>query len=462
MRIVNFAGRQALFTIVCLSVLLRSPFFFRDYIDKDESTFILMGQAWVDGFLPYTLLWDLKPPMVFLYFAKIIYLFGKSLIAIRFFGALIVGINGYILYKIARRHTSPLLALSLGILTVYSQSLFGSVQGVMSEHLGLFPVLIGSYLLVERQNYFWGALLFSFGLYFKLNIAYGMLLAFPFLFIERKANLRAIIIGCILGGIIATTLTAVWFIDETNLFIESVFYAPLAYVNASVNQQLKSFLSLLPLFLLLAWLFKKHTKHRFYILFTAGVLFSLVRLGKVNGHYLIQIYPFIILLLGLLLNDLKRKISSKIFLFLLVILPVESYKEAYELIQYHNDTGYWYNGEGHEIARYLKEERLDKETAYYTEYHIGYWLTANRPLSKVVTHPSNIERAELFPFMQVKASSSIEVLDELLIDHKPYIIVAKSNKNFKDSALESRFNSTLKQDYQQIQSVGSAIIYKRN
>ncbi|HCD98775.1 MAG TPA: hypothetical protein DEQ63_05800, partial [Flavobacteriaceae bacterium] len=38
---------------------IRFPFFFRDYIDKDESTFILMGQSWADGYLPYLTLWDL-------------------------------------------------------------------------------------------------------------------------------------------------------------------------------------------------------------------------------------------------------------------------------------------------------------------------------------------------------------------------------------------------------------------
>ena len=461
MRLIRFAERQVLASLVSLSVLLRFPFFFRDYIDKDESTFILMGQAWVDGFLPYTLLWDLKPPLVFLYFAKIIYLFGKSLFAIRFFGAVIVGFNGYLLYRIARKHTASLYALILGVFTIYFQSLFGSVQGVMSEHLGLFPVLLGSYLLVEKHNYLWGALLFSFGLYFKLNIAYGMLLAFPFLFVQRRDEMKQMIAGCILGGVLATLITGIWFIGNTSLFLESVFYAPLAYTKATISQQLKTFLSLLPAFILLAWLFKRYPKHRFYILFTAGVLFSLIRLGKVNGHYLIQAYPFMILLIGILIYELKRKLSPQIVLILLVIIPIETYKETWDLIQYHENTGYWYNGEGHEIARFLKDHELDKKTAYYTDYHIGYWLTNNRPLTKVVTHPSNIERPELFPFMRVKDSTPVAVLEELVTSQKPEIIIAKSRKNFKDTVLESMLANALKQTYQQIKSVGSAFIYKR-
>ncbi len=461
MRLVRFAERQVLASLVSLSVLLRLPFFFRDYIDKDESTFILMGQAWVDGFLPYTLLWDLKPPLVFLYFAKIIYLFGKSLLAIRFFGAVIVGFNGYLLYRIARNHTSSIYALTLGVLTIYFQSLFGSVQGVMSEHLGLFPILLGSYLVVENRNYFWGALLFSLGLYFKLNIAYGMLLAFPFLFVQRRDEMKQMIAGCILGGVLATLITGIWFIGNTSLFLESVFYAPLAYTKATISQQLKTFLSLLPAFILLAWLFKRYPKHRFYALFTAGVLFSLIRLGKVNGHYLLQVYPFLILLIGILIYELKRKLSPQIVLILLVIIPIETYKETWDLLQYHENTGYWYNGEGHEIARFLKDHDLDKKTAYYTDYHIGYWLTNNRPLTKVVTHPSNIERPELFPFMRVKDSTPVAVLKELLNNQKPEIIIAKSRKNFKDAVLESMLTSALKQNYQQIKSVGSTLIYKR-
>ncbi len=273
--------------------------------------------------------------------------------------------------------------------------------------------------------------------------------------------MKQMIAGCILGGVLATLITGIWFIGNTSLFLESVFYAPLAYTKATISQQLKTFLSLLPAFILLAWLFKKYPKHRFYTLFTAGVLFSLIRLGKVNGHYLLQVYPFMILLIGMLIYELKRKLSRQIVLILLVIIPIETYKETWDLIQYHENTGYWYNGEGHEIARFLKDHDLDKKTAYYTDYHIGYWLTNNRPLTKVVTHPSNIERPELFPFMRVKDSTPVAVLEELLTNQKPEIIVSKSRKNFKDAVLESMLASALKQNYQQIKSVGSAFIYKR-
>jgi propanediol dehydratase small subunit len=63
--------------------------------------------------------------------------------------------------------------------------------------------------------------------------------------------------------------------------------------------------------------------------------------------------------------------------------------------------------------------------------------------------------------MGVKDSTPAAVLEKLVTNQKPEIIIAKSRKNFKDAALESILDSALKQNYQQITSVGSALIYKR-
>src|SRR5690606_36251459 len=97
--------------LLLTALLIRFPFFFRDYIDRDESTFILMGQAWVEGHLPYTKLWDLKPPITFLFFAGIIKLFGKSFIAIRLFGTLIVAGTGLMAYGISRKTSSKKISI---------------------------------------------------------------------------------------------------------------------------------------------------------------------------------------------------------------------------------------------------------------------------------------------------------------------------------------------------------------
>ena len=130
-----------------LAFAIRFPFFFRDYIDKDESTFILMGQAWAEGSLPYLKLWDLKPPITFAYFAGIISVFGKSLWWIRFGGVLLVSTTAILVYLLTKSlgKNHPLATLTaLG--TLFFSSLFGSVQGVMSEHIAM-PFYMAGLLL---------------------------------------------------------------------------------------------------------------------------------------------------------------------------------------------------------------------------------------------------------------------------------------------------------------------------
>ena len=134
----NLDWKTVLFVLVVVAVFIRFPFFFRDYVDRDESTFILMGQSWVNGHLPYTQLWDLKPPITFLYFALIIKIFGKSFFAIRFFGAVMVALTSLFTYAIAIKFTTKKVAFWTAIFSVFFQSLFGSLQGVMSEHICTF------------------------------------------------------------------------------------------------------------------------------------------------------------------------------------------------------------------------------------------------------------------------------------------------------------------------------------
>jgi len=107
----NLKYKTVFLILFVVSLFIRLPFFFRDYIDRDESTFILMGQSWVDGHLPYTELWDLKPPITYLFFAGIIYAFGKSFLAIRLIGALIVAITAFYTYKISLTATTKKVSL---------------------------------------------------------------------------------------------------------------------------------------------------------------------------------------------------------------------------------------------------------------------------------------------------------------------------------------------------------------
>jgi len=158
------------------ALFIRFPFFFRDYIDRDESTFILMGQSWADGYLPYTQLWDIKPPLTFFFFGTVISIFGKSFIAIRLVGVLFVAVTAFFTYRITKMIATKQKALFAAFCCVVLQSLFGSLQGVMSEHIAMAFVTPAIWLLVGERKGSWHifaiGLLMGIALMVKLNLAY--------------------------------------------------------------------------------------------------------------------------------------------------------------------------------------------------------------------------------------------------------------------------------------------------
>lgn len=52
-----------------LAFVLRLPILHRSVLDWDESLYFLMAQAWLHGHLPYTTIWDNKPPGIYAIFA---------------------------------------------------------------------------------------------------------------------------------------------------------------------------------------------------------------------------------------------------------------------------------------------------------------------------------------------------------------------------------------------------------
>src|SRR6516162_8782306 len=92
---------EILLFISTVGLMIRLPFFFPAVIDWDESSFIIVGQSTVDGFLPYQIAWEMKPAFVFWWFGAVIELFGKTIPAIRFAGFIWIVLSAYVLYTTA-------------------------------------------------------------------------------------------------------------------------------------------------------------------------------------------------------------------------------------------------------------------------------------------------------------------------------------------------------------------------
>lgn len=479
----DLTGRTVFLLIFGVSFFLRLPFFFRDYIDRDESTFILMGQSWLEGNLPYTELWDLKPPITFLVFASIIYVFGKSFVAIRLIGALLVALTAFYTYKIGEEVHSKKIGFWASIVTVVLLSLFGSLQGVMSEHICMAFFMPGLYLLIKHKKPHWilfSGLLMGMAVMTKLNIAYAILFLGIFMLYEHLKNHKwsqgianAALYGFGILFIIALTILPYYLMGNAELWYKSVIQAPLEYIVA----RRYSFFELAPIyvvltaFFILAWKKKllefKKVPVQFLIVAILGVLFAFYKGGRVNGHYLIQLHPILLILVAIVISkieSLKRIKWRPYFLFLILLIPMESYLEYVNIVTNKIERGTFFNGEGISVPKYIQENDLETENILFLGYHIGYWFLDVKPPSKSATHPSNICREELFPFYGNPRKTSMEELRYIMEKIKPKtVVVRKGRRVFDKKQIEENeyIYAYFLEHYQVLATVEKAEILQR-
>lgn len=484
-RIAKLSSLQILLLFVVVAFLIRFPFFFRDYVDHDESTFILMGQALVDGYLPYIKYWDLKPPMVFYFFAGIIAVFGKSMIAIRAAGSLVVALTAFYSYKLSRTYLDKIASFFVGLLTIYLLSLFGAMQGVMSEHLAALPLVVGLIYLTKKhttKNLILAGFLFGLAIDFRLNLAYVIFFVNAFVCLHAGLNKSGIKKGVFLsiGSILAIILSLLPYIltDQLALIKTSVIDASIAYSAAS-KQTLKTLPFILVVALLCGLAYKfirpKEIRFNFYLLlsmlFGQAIMFLIS--GKVNGHYLIQVFPFLLIIFVGLISKFPfpkkfNKIAPKLIIALFILLPMESYLEIATVLDSKNKYDRLFNGEGYNTAHYLMEHygtELPKNSFYLNE-HIGYWILNTMPPTAITMHPSNLVRETTFEHIQNIQKDPLSELKYILEVKKPNFIIVDEDRNqlrgdsivfdYYKNSLEKYF--TLEKEFTPDKSVK---IYKR-
>jgi hypothetical protein len=444
-----------------------------------------MGQSWVDGFLPYTQLWDLKPPLVFLFFALIIQFFGKSYIAIRLFGALVVAFTAYFLYEIGKKGANERVGFFSGLIYIYLSSLFGSLQGVMSEHLAMFFFILAFWRFLEARGnggLFVSAVLFGASIMFRLNLAYPVTLLFVYylLFSGWKVKEVALKAGVsMIGGFLVPFLTFIpyWLQGIPRTWWNSVILAPLNYDIPSFGLMLGATLELSPFILIFFWgmwnrkrlgLFEKDSAKLNWIwVLLIGIFYMLIKSGKVNSHYLVQLFPFIILPIVAWMSQLKMISIQKAKPFLLalfLLLPVEAYLE-YGVI----GKRYWegrslYNGYGIEIPDYIEKHYGEEVSVFFLDHHIGYWELAQLPPSKIVTHPSNLLRKSNYSFVEETREGPLAELEYILTKCKPDLIVSRHpyiSFSKKESKVNQYFKKIIEKHYQLVREEEKAYVYEK-
>ncbi|HMQ50354.1 MAG TPA: glycosyltransferase family 39 protein [Saprospiraceae bacterium] len=303
-------GRPIVLWFVLLALALRVFTFLPAVIDHDESTYLVIADSLLKGHTYFVDYIDTKPIGIFLLYAGLMSLFGKSIVILRLVVALLVALTAYLLYraKFAHdgHHQSALWVGGLYIFITSTFTFFG-VSPNTELFFNVFTALSLWLILAHPTIWAYGLAGLSLGCGFVIKyvvafdaLAFGLFLLW--LAYLKKRNWWTTLIGCSLMVIgFAIPFGLVWWyywsqgLEEPFLFYS--FQVSSRYPNTRTLEVYTVFvLDFLVHFLPVTLLF-------FYSLFSKkiptltrqlsglwGLLTMLIVLlpGKRFGHYFIQ------------------------------------------------------------------------------------------------------------------------------------------------------------------------------
>jgi hypothetical protein len=492
----NLMQKQWLIAICLLliSILIRFPYYFIDVINWDESTFILMGQSLLDGHLPYTELWDIKPPLAFVAFALFILVLGKSILAIRIAGTICVFLTAWFVYLMGKYlgdeaplgdwTTSTLRDRSVGflagIMTIFAMTLIRGGQSTLTEHVACVFLTGGLAWLITRtmtpKVLFWGGLLLTAATLVRLNLAYvvmgvGIWLLYQ-KFKHQKVSWGGIFAYCFGSfGLIFLTYLPYLLTGNGAIWFNSVVLAPLSYSGSeeqigTVQKILASCLIYVTLNQL--WQRTSGKKQQEFSLLQISLfatVISLLRGGEFHQHYYIQLAPLLALTIALFWGRLPNQtvrlilVGLAVAIFLPLVPPIFSrYQLIGDRLQAGKPLPY---GNSYEIIEYLQQHNPEQQPVYLMKNHLVYWLMDLKPLSKAATHPSNVGKDYLFQYIEGAESCSEAELKKILAK-KPKFIVKNDNLSYIERHPQANLllQQVITTDYRLVKQIDDREIYQ--
>lgn len=482
-------GPRLILLLAGFALLIRLPFFFPAVINWDESTFILMGQDLLDGHLPYTNLWDNKPPLLFGAFAMMIAAFD-SIPGIRACGWLLVAGTGYLIFLLGRRTYGREAGLAAALIGMFFMTVTDG-QAVMSELLAA-PPMMGGLLLLSRPGgavrYFLAGLCFMLAVLVRTNLAivvlvlcvYAFVLARPWHYRGRVLWFAALSVGLVLPLVlVALPYLAT---GQGEVLFRSAVLAPLGETGERPGILTTTWRFLLGgldgqsgLWFLAAigaglviWGGRRPLDAGVtgYVgVMAAASTLSVLATRAPHGHYLIQVVPPLAVFAGIAWQETARRSFRFVFLLLILvtsIVPLADIAREYgNLVARAANGEPLANGRADRIAALLEAEGARDKRIYLMTDHIAYWMLGTKPLAPIATHPSNIAKEGLLTFVKGSDATTEQVLAELL-DMKPDYIVRETetvwleDKPAAARLLEERLTSA----YGRIATIGDAEVFR--
>jgi 4-amino-4-deoxy-L-arabinose transferase-like glycosyltransferase len=467
--VTNGANWTAAAFIALLVLLTRVPYFFDYLIDADESTYLLMGRSLLDGHLPYTQLWDGKPPLAFALVAAFMAGPGNDVVQLRLWGAVLVFISAVLVRAIVRRSVDRQLGTPAALLFVIGCAVTESGQATMMEYvalpfmLGALRMLVDAPVTVVRACL--GGALVAAAAMVRLNLAFvAPFLGLALLALSWRAGAVPAIrvaVAFAVGGCVVVALVALPYLlqGDLELFVGSCLGAGMSH---SAMQSSWSSMFTLPIertfgfkrppgldnrsFMLallvwfpavlgaayVGWRYRRTgsaRRHAIVILgsATAGVALSILLAGIFYEHHTLQLLPFAAILAALAYRQLARVgVAGRIAVIVLAGfsagMALKPLPYAWKGVIDRAQSGHLMAGPAVELVEYLGPRCADGCTVFLMVDHLGYWLL-DKPLPTRVVHPSNIASPYVYTLPGMRSRSPEEEFAAIFASNPTYVVI---------------------------------------
>lgn len=399
---------KQLLGFLIISIGLRALTFFRSVIDHDESTYLVIGDAILQGARYWIDFTDVKPIGVFWLYAGFLGVYGHSIAATRLMAAVFLSLTAFLLSKTKLdMGSTPGAAFGAGVVFLILNSIY-TYYGVSpnTETYFTFFTMLAFWIALRSTNIFaWVLAGLAFGLGFIIKyvvmfdaIALGLfLLASTSIPTGRRIRgLAAMILGAALPFACVFACYAYW--GATDKFIFHTFQVSKNYpVDASFWDHIKSFADLnlrffpFALFYYLTFAYPKTLSpvRKLGLLWSLATILPVLLPGKFFGHYYIQFFlPFSFVageFFGRPLKETPRFLrpffQKNIAVPLLItVFVLNLYFQKKDYID-RQDTP-------REVAKVLRPKLKEGDLIYAGNYHHILYFLLDRPSPSPYVHRS--------------------------------------------------------------------------
>jgi hypothetical protein len=468
-------------SLLAMCVLIRFPFWFPYILNGDEGGLIVTGQALLDGHLPFTKFWDVKPPGAVAVMSLIVAA-GRSVVTVRIGGALMLFAGAWMLAagRDSRRHGGVFAAIMLLVFVGAAEA----GQATMTEHLALPPMCAA--LAVALRPSYRRADVITIGILLGCAIAIRTNLVFlvpAAAFAVAIRSSRAWRNNAILLVSAAAPSVAVALLylaaGHWDAFIRGVFMAPLALPQVTLLQlpwQIDDlairiardaaqtgwllWAGALGGFLRATWKGGDPFSGNAIVVaaFLAATLLSLMAMSVAEAHYLMMAIPFAACLAGNLLarlleSDARRWAAWPIAIGLLIPLMNVPGQYAERARALRNGDG-WLNDDGHRVARFLEEHGAADRYVYALDHsQASAWMAGGCPAGRFVD-PGQIMNPPLLAAFAGNVTAESEWLEGFR--HEPEFVISNIEAEFPDAV-----SRRLAAEYGLVATLGGHLVYRR-